>query len=375
MKIGILTLPLHTNYGGIIQNYALQTFLKNMGHEVYTININRPNVKLNLIKAPFSITKRLINKFLYNKKGEIFIEKRINKEKKVIEQYVRVFINKNIQLTKVFLYKKELKEINYLNFDAIVVGSDQVWRPSYCYPDIETYFLDFVKNTKIKKIAYSVSFGNNEIEYSNSHKKKCAKLIEQFDFVSVREYEGLEIIKRNGWNCKNMPVCTVDPTLLLSQDEYIKLAKGFSDELNGDIFYYILDPSEFKDKLLNKITKELDYKAFTVHIHDIDKRIKPPLELWLQAFNKAKYVFTDSFHGCVFSIIFRKPFIVVANQERGISRFDSILKKFHLENRIIKSEEDYNYKLLNEIIDWNEIDKRINEEKELAIKIFKQLLS
>lgn len=365
MKIAILTLPLHSNYGGIIQNYALQTVLEKMGHEVYTINVNKPKAKINLAKAPLIISKRLIKKILGRKDGIIFLERKRNKDELVIKKYLNRFINNKIHLTEPFYLKKDLQRINHMGFDSIIVGSDQVWRIPYAYPNIQTYFLDFIKNKNIKKIAYSASFGTDEIEFSENQIKECGKLINNFESVSVREKSALDLINNKyRWKCKHAPIQTLDPTMLLSQEEYISLSSDYKDILDGELFYYILDMTEDKKKVLEQISKDLDYKPFTVKsisdnwFDDVEKQVVPPIEIWLQAFNKAKYIFTDSFHGCVFSIIFNKNFVVYGNEERGLSRFKSLLSLFNIENTLIQSSNDiqkgyqeFNWKNINMILE------------------------
>jgi exopolysaccharide biosynthesis predicted pyruvyltransferase EpsI len=365
MKIAILTLPLHSNYGGIIQNYALQTVLEKMGHEVYTINLNKPKAKINLAKAPLIISKRLIKKILGRKDGIIFLERKRNKDELVIKKYLNRFINNKIHLTEPFYLKKDLQRINHMGFDSIIVGSDQVWRIPYAYPNIQTYFLDFIKNKNIKKIAYSASFGTDEIEFSENQIKECGKLINNFESVSVREKSALDLINNKyRWKCKHDPIQTLDPTMLLSQEEYISLSSDYKDILDGELFYYILDMTEDKKKVLEQISKDLDYKPFTVKsisdnwFDDVEKQVVPPIEIWLQAFNKAKYIFTDSFHGCVFSIIFNKNFVVYGNEERGLSRFKSLLSLFNIENTLIQSSNDiqkgyqeFNWKNINMILE------------------------
>ena len=377
MKIAILTLPLHSNYGGIIQNYALQTVLERMGHEVYTINLNMPKAKMNLVKAPLSISKRILKKLLGRKDGIIFIEKKHNHDKLIIEQHVHKFINDNIHLTKPFYSKEDLKEINDMEFDAIVVGSDQVWRIPYAYPDIQTYFLDFITNNKIKKIAYSASFGTDEIEFSEKEIKDCGELIKSFDFISVREDAGLDLINNKyKWECKNKPIHTLDPTMLLSKEDYNNLSSGYENQLEGELFYYILDMTEDKRKVIEQLSKDLGYKPFTVRAKndmwydDPHERIVPPLELWLQAFNKAKYVFTDSFHGCVFSIIFNKDFIVYGNADRGMSRFTSLINRFNLNDRFIVSFDGYKKEILLNSIDYKNINNiKVKEIEKLNKKL------
>lgn len=380
MKIAILTLSLHSNYGGIIQNYALQIALERLGHEVYTLNINKPKARLSLSKVPFSITKRLIKKMLGRKDGIIGIEKKINRDKIIVEQNVRKFINNNIHLTQPYYTKESLLEVNSEGFDAVIVGSDQVWRIPYVYPDIETYFLDFITNKHIKKIAYSASFGTYDIEFSDKQAKKCGDLIKEFEIVTVREDVGLDLISKSyHWSCKNPPAHTLDPTMLLSKEDYLHISSDYENQLDGELFFYVLDMTEDKKKVLEQISNDLGYKPFTVMsksnnwFDDPYDRVVPPLELWLQAFNKAKYIFTDSFHGCVFSIIFNKDFIVYGNVNRGMSRFDSLLNLFQLRNRFIFSFNEYDSRFITKHIDWNQVNKILEEQREKSLKYLSQI--
>lgn len=250
-----------------------------------------------------------------------------------------------------------------MGFNSIIVGSDQVWRIPYAYPDIQTYFLDFIKNKNIQKIAYSASFGTDDIEFSEEQIKECGKLIKDFKRVSVREDSALDLINNKyKWECKYKPIQTLDPTMLLTKEEYINLSSDYKNKLDGELFYYILDMTEDKKKVLDQMSKDLGYKPFTVKsisdnwFDDVQKQIVPPIELWLQAFNKAKYIFTDSFHGCVFSIIFNKDFVAYGNKERGLSRFDSLIRMFNIKDRFIYKYEDYSFSLIQNLINWNNIN-------------------
>lgn len=365
MKIAILTLPLNYNYGGIIQNYALQTVLERMGHKVYSINLCKPKIKVKVAKTPLSLTKRIIKKTL-------------RLDKLIIDIHIIRFINNNIHLTKPFYSKEDLKEINGMGFDAIVVGSDQVWRVPYVYPDIQTYFLDFITNKKIKKLAYSASFGSDEIEFSEKEIKDCGELIKSFDFISVREDAGLDLINNKyKWECKNKPIHTLDPTMLLSKEDYINLSLDYESQLDGELFYYILDMTEDKKKVLDQLSKDLGYKPFTIKgkvskwYNDPQKKIIPPVELWLQAFNKAKFIFTDSFHGCVFSIIFNKEFIVYGNEGRGMSRFNSLLSLYNINSHMVYSSNDYSHKMITKKINWGIVNDIMAEENHKAIDLFR----
>ena len=151
MRIGILTLPLHTNYGGILQAYALQTVLERMGHEA--VVIDTPNVKPT--PSLFTLGKRIFKRLLGYHVG-VFPERKHNQIYPVISQHTQLFVDKYIH-RKVVHSPEELQESE---FDAVVVGSDQVWRPKY-YGKIENAYLNFTKSWKIKRIAYAASFGTD----------------------------------------------------------------------------------------------------------------------------------------------------------------------------------------------------------------------
>ena len=138
MKIGILTLPLHTNYGGILQAYALQTVLERMGHEVVIFNHER-KYRLPLWRLPLSYTKRIIKKYILGRKDtKIFAEQKLRDDYTKISQHTQKFIDTYLHTYNVETFKK----LKSTDFDAIVVGSDQVWRPKY----FVSLFVDRIEN-------------------------------------------------------------------------------------------------------------------------------------------------------------------------------------------------------------------------------------
>ena len=168
MRIGILTLPLHTNYGGILQAYALQTVLERMGHDVCLIEKKRQPLRLPLWKAPLSYGKRIV-KNLTGHPFPIFYEKKMNREEPIVRQNTDKFINKYIKRRIV----DDFSDIKETDFDAIVVGSDQIWRPKY-FQEIEHTFLDFTEGWNIKRIAYAASFGTDKWEYTPEQTERCS---------------------------------------------------------------------------------------------------------------------------------------------------------------------------------------------------------
>lgn len=374
MRIGILTLPLHTNYGGILQAYALQTVLERMGHEVVVIDQERRKFVIPLHKRYLVYAKRIIEKYLLRKNIHIFLEDYNKKITPIIEKNTRKFIEEYIK-TK---YYSRLSEIDEKEYDAIVVGSDQIWRPIYFNEDIkENAFLYFTKDwTQCKRIAYAPSFGSEMWEYSPLETRRIKDMIGKFSYISVREETGKTMCKEY-LGCKAEVV--LDPTLLLRREDYINLInnRNISIEHKSEmLLVYILDMNSYKKNIIEKISSELNIKPYYVSsmvenpTASIEDRIQKPVELWLNGFREAKYVITDSFHACVFSIIFNKPFAVLPNNFRGLSRFETLLKTFGLDDRVVK-----NNVIPNSYINWELLNKVWSAEATNCINKLKIALS
>ena len=327
MKIGILTLPLYTNYGGILQAYALQVVLKRLGHDARLIVCGQMRPGLyGKIRHHLSPIKMKIQ--------ECIVPDSFSKD---LCQHTRRFIHKWISQD----YFVSIDSISRNQYDAIVVGSDQIWRKKYVesssYSKIENCFLDFAKDWNIKRISYAASFGTDEWEYSESLTKKCSELIQLFDAVSVREKAGVELCHKY---LNHEAIHLLDPTMLLTKEDYRKLVRKRIMQRHG-IMTYILDEDEKKSSIIRKVQTSTGMEVFKSnvsynHIGAAKSRIaQPPVEHWIQAFDDADFIITDSFHACVFSILFNKPFIVIPNMERGASRFHSLLETFHQEHRIV----------------------------------------
>lgn len=336
MKIAIITNPLHTNYGGILQAYAMQTVLERMGYKA-TI-INRPQQKpIPYFKLPFYIAKRLILKYVLHKPTvRIFEEFYRRKIHPIICQHTQRFIHNYIH-NRILHSPSQIKEGEY---DALVVGSDQIWRPRY-YKPIEITYLSFAKKWKnIKRIAYAPSFGVDTWEYTPKQTLRCKKLIKLFDLVTVREDSGTKLCAEY-YDVNAVHV--LDPTMLLQKEDYIKLVEvAHQPKSKGDMMAYILDLSTSIENDLLIVAAQKKMKLFYTSSKvdnpnaPLNERIQQPIEQWLRGFMDANFIVTDSFHACVFSIIFNKDFAVIGNKSRGLSRFLSLLKMYGLEKRLIE---------------------------------------
>ena len=369
MKIGIITLPLHTNYGGILQAYALQTVLERMGHEVCLIEKKSRPLRLPLWKAPLVYGKRVL-KNLMGRSFPIFYEQKINHELPIIRQNTDKFINKYI-IRRIVDDYSDIKETD---FDAIIVGSDQVWRPKYFKGKIEDAFLDFAKDWNIKRIAYAASFGTDKWEYTQEQTERCSELLKLFNFVSVRETSGINLcILHFGVEAKLEP----DPTMLLAVEDYIQLFKE-SDipKSSGTLLYYILNETPEKEAWIKKLADTKGLTPFNVKSKSnkitspLSDRIQPSVEQWLRGFYDASLIVTDSFHACVFSILFNKNFFVFPNETRGTARIQSLLSSFHISNRMIGIDNTY----MEASIDWNEINLILKREKGKCLTTIKSII-
>lgn len=344
MKIGILTLPLHTNYGGILQAYALQTILEKRGHIVYILDANKqPNIRPWYIR-PIIWLYRAYLRYIRRINTPIFDENSLQKaysEYLITSQYTQRFINQYLHIRPY----KHLSEIQENEFDAIIVGSDQVWRPKYYFgKDIKEAYLSFTKNWNIKRIAYAVSFGTDIWEYNATQTNECKNYIKKFEAVSVREKSGQELCKKY-FEIDTTQV--LDPTMLLDKQDYIQLIKKDITPKNI-LLTYLIDDNKEKQDIVAEIAKakKLTPLCANSKIEDsqapIKERIQPPVERWIKGFAEAKFIVTDSFHACIFAILFNKPFIAIGNKDRGLSRFQSLLEIFGLEKHLILSIHELN---------------------------------
>ena len=331
MRIAIITQPLRYNYGGILQNFALQTVLKAMGHQVVTLD-SEVKGKQNWSRKIFKFLRGIFL-FLRDSKGRFLGIYTYQTASERRSQNTILFIKKYINVCS-------LKYYNENDFDAIIVGSDQVWRPSYS--NLDEAFLKFAeKNNRIIKVAYAASFGTDEWEYSSEETKTYSQLAQKFDAISVREFSGIRLCSHYlNVTAKHV----LDPTMLLYKCDYInKLHIYDVEKSEGRLFYYFLDDNSAKQSFVEHVKEQWNIKPFTVNSMvelrnaSIEKQIQPPVEKWLRAFYDAEFVITDSFHGCVFSMIFNKPFVVIANKKRGLARFN-VLSMFQQEHRLITAD-------------------------------------
>lgn len=357
-KVGIVTQPLWGNYGGLLQNYALQTVLRRLGHEPITIDYiwsqKWYRYLLSNLKSftlyPFPSRRRKFDKWHPVRENEL----------------IDRFVNEHISKTA-YVYRYKSTIVSKWHLDAIITGSDQVWRPIY-NQDLKDLYLDFAKDEDIPKIAYAASFGTSEYEYTPKNINACLKATKRLDAVSVREASGIKLCKKYfGIDA----VEVLDPTLLLTIDDYCELAADRPRSTDSYLDIYILDRTPENDNILREISYLTGLKNIR-QITENDKDFAP--QDWIAMIRDASFVVTDSFHGTVFSIIFRKPFITICNRDRGADRFISLLKPLGLMDRLVYSKSNELEIIATKDIGWENVYRRLDERREHSVNFLKNSL-
>ena len=351
MKIGIVTHILGNNYGGLLQNYALQYVLKQLGHQPMTIDFILRQSRRSYI---FSLCKQLlwsITKLRHPRLRRSF-------SNIVLADFIERYI---LTTKKVYSYTKDI--VDKEKFDLIIVGSDQVWRPKYVC-ELENMYLKFVPDD-IKKIAYAASFGVDTWEYNAEQTETCTKYAKRLDAISVREATGVELCRTYlGVNAQHV----LDPTILAGAEAYKPLLKEKTEE-EDYLFAYILDITPEKQSYVESMAKS---KGLKVIIRGADKNSTLSVEDWLSMIANSSMVVTDSFHGTVFSILFHKEFYSIVNVARGGTRFVSLLSPLGLEHRM----GDFSQFTLTEPspIDWQQVDKILDKYRRDSINFLTNAL-
>ena len=378
MKLAIFTLPLHANYGGILQAYALQTTLERMGHEVVVMNrpyrppVTRPKGRKLLIAWARRTKQKLLDDWdtIIDYEGRW---KQIPTCRQHTERFIQQWVHSRWLDTPALLEEGEV--------DAFVVGSDQIWRPEYFSswsPNPADAFLDFASGWRVKRWAYGASFGVDTWEFPEELTPRLAELMQLFEGVSVREDSAVQLCREHlGVEAQHV----LDPTMLLSPEDYQRLIDAYDQHPSPTprrLTTYFLDPSPEKHGLGARVAREremvvgdLPFPNITNFCIPLKQRIVPPVEDWLCGMAEAEMVVTDSFHGCVFSILFHKPFIAIGNPGRGLTRMESLLRQFHLEDHLLTHAPDYDPERTYDL--GHHVDALLDQWRQKSLRFLEQI--
>lgn len=358
-KIAKLTWLHNGNYGSTLQALALQKFLKDNYFDVVDINYNA------------STKTKLINWVENRNSPELFIRKFQERKAKMQFAYPELFIERekkfklfqesNMTLSSLYRTPHEVKNVSN-DYDIFICGSDQIWSPALMNP---VFYLDCIPKNKVK-IAYAPSFG--VLNLSKYKKKRIAKFLESFNYISVRETQGQQLVKEiiN----KEVPV-QVDPTMLLSKTKWSEYT-GERIEKDKYIFCYLLKSNSLYIEAVRRISIELNIKVIIV------PTIKGPFQTgfneyidigpseWLNYIQNAEIVYTDSYHGGIFSAVFEKEFFLFKrfsdnDYKSENSRVYTLIKLLGVEERLIDSDNIHLMKGLD-AINYTCVKSRIEKE-------------
>lgn len=318
MKILQLTFHCSTNYGAILQTYALGVVLKRLGHHVKLLNL-RP-----LWMSPVWPGYR---------PGSWIIRFKFHSFTKKYLPLMTPCLRDSSKLAEQCKYS-----------DAVVVGSDQVWNPEITRHFAAEYFLKFVP-TPVRRIAYATSFGIMPsewlVKFDDGH---YAEYLKAFHAISVRETSAVELCKKLTPDVKTQVV--LDPTLLLTERDY-KLNLNLQDKRYGIVsFKFYQGPAHYS--MLEKMALAMNVRVVLLNSHKINgfTAIRRPSPIaWLETIAGASFIVTDSFHATCFAIIFNKEFVVLPANQKRIGRLKSLLELLEIGDRFFSCEDEVLVKL------------------------------
>lgn len=364
MKIALITIHNANNYGAVLQAYATKKILSQHG-EVSTINYNNRflNHHLDIFRFDISVhgIKMLIHDIL-----------RLPYRIKAIGRF-KNFIKSNMNLTQK-LTADELLQGRAGKFDIYLCGSDQIWNPEIVSADktIDPIFFLSFANQGAKKLSYASSTGHHS--YTGEEKKELAKLLEDFTLITTRESDGVQKLQ------EILPTRDIhhvlDPTLLLSQDEWLEVLDIKPQEPKEQyILVYSVPRTELIRKAIDYCTDKLNMKVVAIDqmLFPLSKKINTHIKdagpkEFIELYANASFVITDSFHGTCFAVNFGKPFVSVSAGKRA-NRIISLLSLLHINERLVHSEDEFggvDYK-----IDSDKILKKLNSARKKSLDLLK----
>ena len=348
--VGVVGVWYGCNYGSIATYYALHSMLTSMGKSV--LMIDKPIMSSNDFEISHTHSRR--------------------------------FALQHYEISE----RRPLDKMSELNqyCDTFLLGSDQLWNYGISKGTKKTFYLDFVEDSK-KKIAYATSFGHSLDFAPKDEREKISELMAKFDGISLREDDGVTICK-NDYAIRAIQV--LDPVFMVPPEAYQPLidksTKGCDEPY---MVAYILDPSPEKKAALEYVSQKLGGLKIINLLDGVPNTFEKnraatdmpncienlQVEDWLKYFSNARFVVTDSCHGVCFAMIFKKNFIGICNQRRGVSRFKSLSRQFNIGAHIVDNMDDITKKAsLFEPVNYEKIYKILEEKREFSYQWLKNIL-
>lgn len=342
MKVGIITIHRIYNYGSVLQTFALQVALEKLGVTSEIIDYVFPNEFHRSHKNIGEKQKR--NSFRYYILKMLYA-KALFRQHKGIER----FLHTQIQLSqRCYNCPIELQN-NPPLYDVYVTGSDQVWNPKHCNLD-PAFFLQFAPNGK-KRISYAASIGRTVLNKEEARKYK--DWLNAYSFIGVREKSGTDLLKKLLPEKTSVCRTVLDPTLLLSKEEWGNMAISPSQRSPYILCYYLnysFDAFPYVDELASHIKKLTGYKIIRVarppmscsSLFSSHYKVGASPEEFLGLIKNAAVVLTTSFHGTAFALNFERPlFTIVEKKGVGDTRQEDLLNLMGLHDRVLEKGEPF----------------------------------
>ena len=331
-KVRILTRRAGYNFGSSLQAYAMQQIVRNAGYDNLVVDYDEYHHNIRWKIRPFieDVSYQILRILPFLNKKEYTRLYFRDIQRKRFNQFDHIL---NKTKGKCRTSKDLHREMN--DCDAVICGSDQIWSP-FLYDS--NFYFDFITNPNVKRIAYAPSLGTQD---SSLFTEKMVESIKKFDSISIREQGGVGFIEqRTGKKCKMV----LDPTLLLDSTEWDKVKTDYS--IDGEyILCYFLGQKNIPNKFIKTLKEHTGLQVVNIQMYYNINKLKADKQLYdiapsefLSLLSKANYVCTDSFHGTIFSYIYKKNFFVfdrfksndIINQN---SRIDNLLKIIDMEYR------------------------------------------
>ena len=383
MRIGVITIEQVGNYGAELQCYATQKVLQNIECDAEIIDycyykdyrykdskMSEPFVPMTFKERIFYVLKyRIVNRFV----DKILLLFKSNIARR--NNRFSAFHAENTKMSRRYMSMPELYEAS-MDYDIFVTGSDQVWNPG-AQSSIEPYFLTFAPDSA-RKISFAASFGVSEIEPNLRERYK--EYLSRYDFISVREKNACDMVKQLvGKDAE----CVLDPTLLLTKDEWMKVARQYDNVPERYVLVYTLFESPAIFNLAKKVAKEKGISVlritkrayFVSRIEGISNISDAGPAEFISLIAGADYIVTDSFHGTAFSVNFGIPFsAVVSSKNKSNSRMDSLLNIVGLRERLITDDSDMDSVKYELPIDEKKVSLRVEAARNKSIDFLKKAI-
>lgn len=356
MKVGIMTFPNSVSYGATLQMIALQNTVQRMGHEVEVINYHNAYMKAE--KHTHKGSQRSL-KARVQRRISLWMHRRLYAEFRDFEaRYARLYPHRP------FTDKQKLVALGQ-RYDAAICGSDQVWYPHITDGDL-SYFLDFCgENTR--RIAYAPSFGAEE--FSEEYYRQIAPELMQFSALSAREEPGKKLVERL---TGRETTVVADPTFLMERADWEKMEKSHPAATGDYVLYFVVKRSDSLMRQCEAFAKQHGLKMVIVGGNPVNaRRNKDPLveyaidigpQQWLHLVHHAKYVFTNSFHGTAFSVIYQRNLFVQYPSHNG-SRLRQVMERLGLSHRVVED----NAQLTQEPVDYTQAQLAFSKMQEESL--------